>query len=86
MWFQYIPMCYAYSLSRARLFATPWTAARQAPLPMGFSRQENWSALPCPPPGGLPDPGVKPTSPALAGQLFTTGQPENPRLVPYRTF
>ena len=45
--------------------ATPWTVARQAPLSMGFSRQEHWSGLPCPSPGELPDPGVEPTSPAL---------------------
>ena len=45
------------------LFATLWTAAPQAPLSMGFSRQEHWSGLPCPPPGALPDPGVtEPTS------------------------
>ena len=48
-------------LNHIRLFATPWTVARQAPLSMGFSRQEYWSGLPCPPPGDLPDPGVKPT-------------------------
>ena len=41
---------------------TPWTAARQAPLSMGFSRQEYWSGLPFPSPGDLPDPGIKPTS------------------------
>ena len=40
----------------------PWTAARQAPLSVGFSRQEYCSGLPCPPPGGLPDPGIKPES------------------------
>ena len=50
------------SLSRVRLFATPWTVARQAPLSMGFSRPEYWSGLPCPPPGDLPNPGIKPTS------------------------
>ena len=53
-----------------------WTIARQAPLPMGFSRQEYWGGLPCPPPGDLPNPGVEPTSlmvPALAGRFFTTG-------------
>ena len=44
----------AKSLSRVRLFATPGTVARQAPLSMGFSRQEYWSGLPCPPPGDLP--------------------------------
>ena len=49
--------------------AAPWTAAHQAPLSMGFSRQEYWSGLPCPPPGGLPDPGIQPASPAsLASQ------------------
>ena len=56
-------------------FQTPWTAALQAPLSMGFSRQEYWSGLPCPPPGDLPDPGIKPAvlkSPALAGGFFTT--------------
>ena len=55
----------AYSLSRVRLYVTPWTAAHQAPLSMGFSRQEDWSGLPCPPPGDLPDPGIEPRSPAL---------------------
>ena len=45
-----------------RLFATPWTIAHQAPLSMGFSRQEYWSGLPCPPPGDLPNPGIKPVS------------------------
>ena len=56
-------------------FATPGTVAHQAPLSMGFSRQEYWTALPCPPPGDLPDPGIEPvslTSLALAGGFFTT--------------
>ena len=55
--------------------ATAWTVAHQVPLSMGFSRQEYWSGLPCPPPGDLPDPGIEPTSlmfPALAGRFFTT--------------
>ena len=63
------------SLSRVRLFATPWTVAYQSPQSMEFSRQEYWSVLPCLPPGDLPDPGIKPTSlmsPPLAGGLFTT--------------
>ena len=63
-------------LSRVRLLVTQWTAALQPPLSMGFSRQEHWSGLPCPPPGDLPDPGIEPTSllsPALAGMFFTTG-------------
>ena len=52
-----------------------WTVALQAPLSMGFSRQEYWRGLPCPPPGDLPDPGIERNSlmsPALAGVLFTT--------------
>ena len=57
--------CRAESLSRVRLFATPRTTFRQAPLPTGFSRQEDWSGLPCPPPGDLPNPGPEPGSPAL---------------------
>ena len=48
------------SLSLIRLFATPWTVARQAPLSMGFSRQEYWSGFPSPSPGDLPNPGIKP--------------------------
>ena len=62
-----------------------WTVARQAPLSMGFSRQEYWSGLPCPPPGDLPDPGIEPASlksPALAGVFFTTSITlGSPRLV-----
>ena len=60
------------SLSCVRLFATPWTVAHQAPLCMGFSRQEHWSGLPFPSPGDLPDPGIEPSSFALAGRFFTT--------------
>ena len=57
------------------LFVTLWTIARQAPLFMGFSKQEYWSGLPCPPPGDLPHLGIKPGSlfsAALAGRFFTT--------------
>ena len=46
--------------SHVQLFATPWTIAHQAPLSMGFSKQEYWSGFPCPPPGDLPNPGIKP--------------------------
>ena len=53
------------SLNRVRLFATLWTVAHQAPLSMGFSRQEYWSGLPFPSPGDLPDPGIEPRFPAL---------------------
>ena len=52
-------------LSRDRLFATPWTVAYKAPPSMEFPRQEYWSGLPFPSPGGLPDPGMEPRSPAL---------------------
>ena len=52
----------AWLLCHVRLFVTPWTVARQAPLSMEFSRQEYWSGLPFPPPGDLPDPGTKLTS------------------------
>ena len=54
---------------------TPWTIARQAPLSMGFPRQEYWSGLPFPSPGALPDPRAEPTSSALAGGFFTTTPP-----------
>ena len=59
-------------------FATPWTAAHQTPLSTGFSRQEYWNGLPFPPLGDLPDPGIEPESPALAGRFFTTVPPGNP--------
>ena len=60
--------------SCVQLFAILWTVAHQAPLFMGFSRQEYWSGLPCPPPVGLPDPGRESASlmsSALAGGFFT---------------
>ena len=57
----------------------PWTAAHRAALSMRFSREEYWSGLPFPPPVGLPDPGIKLTSPVLAGGFFTTVPPGSPR-------
>ena len=57
------------SLSRVRLFATPWTVAYQAPPSMGFSRQEYWSGLPFPSPGDLPNPGIEPRSSALQAEV-----------------
>ena len=60
-----LPYVSVKSLSRVRLFATPWTVAYQAPPSMGFSRQEYWSGLPFPSPGDLPNPGIEPRSPAL---------------------
>ena len=65
-------------LSRARLFANPRTVARQAPLSVGFYRQEYWSGLPFPSPRDLPDPGITLTSlesPALSGRFFITAPP-----------
>ena len=53
------------SLSRVQLFVTAWTVAYQAPLPMGFSRQQYWSGLPFPSPADLSNPGIEPRSPAL---------------------
>ena len=57
---------------------TPGTVALQAPLSMGFSRQEYWSRLSFPSPGDLPDPGTELVSPVLAGRLFTAEPPEKP--------
>ena len=56
-------------------FAIPWTIARQAPLSMGFSRQEYWSGLPFPTPGDLPNPGTEPESPALQADSLPSGPP-----------
>ena len=63
---------------------TPRTVARQAPLSVGFPRQEYWNGLPFPPPGDLPDPSIKPmspASPALAGRFLTTEPQGSPHLV-----
>ena len=68
-------------LSHIRLFVTPWSVACEAPLSMGFSRQEHWSGLPFPLPGDLPNPGTEPTSPlppALAGRVSATESPGKP--------
>ena len=62
--------------SRIRLFVTPRTVAHQAPLSVGFPRQECWSGLPCPPPGDLPDPGIEPASPASQADSSPTEPPE----------
>ena len=62
-------------------FATPWTAAHQAPLSVGFSRQEYWSELPFPSPGDLSSPEIEPMSPALAGGFFTAEPPGFPYVI-----
>ena len=67
-------VCVLSCFSRAQLFATLWSITCQAPLSMGFPRQEYWGGLSCPLPGDLPDPGMELeflTSPALAGGFFT---------------
>ena len=68
-------VCVLGHFSHVRLFATLWTVTHQAPLSIGFSRQEYWGGLPCPPPGDLPTPGIKPVSLTfltLAYRFFTT--------------
>ena len=62
-------------LSRVRLFTTPWTVAHQASPSMGFSRQEYWSGLPFPSLGDLPDPRIKPGSPALQADTLPSEPP-----------
>ena len=66
------------SLSRVRLFPTPWTVARHAPLSMGFSKQEYWSGLPFPSPGDLPNPGIKSGSSALQADALSSEPPRKP--------
>ena len=70
--------CMLSCFRRVQFLATPRTIARQAPLSLGFSRQEYWSGLPCPPLGDLPNPGIKPTSPALQADSLPAEPPEKP--------
>ena len=63
------------SLSRVRLFVTPWTVVYQVPPSMGFSRQGYWNGLPFSSPGDLPNPGIKPVSPALQTDTLLYEQP-----------
>ena len=74
-----------HQFSCVQLCANLWTVARPAPLSAGFSRQEYWSGLPCPPPGTLAHPGIKPASlksPALAGGSLPLVPPEKPQTSP----
>ena len=76
----YVP-CVPSCFSPVRLFATPWTVTHQAPLSIGFSRQEPWSGLPCPPAGDLPDTGIESVtscSSSFAGEFFTSEPPGKP--------
>ena len=74
------------SVSLVQLFVTPWTVAHQTPLSMGFPRQEHWCGLPFPSPEDLPDPGIKPASPALqavsciAGRSFNNWATKEPQM------
>ena len=71
-------------LSHVRLFATPSTVAHKASLSMGFSRQEYWSGLPCPSPGGLPNPGIKSkasVAPALQADSLLLGHRGSPEFI-----
>ena len=69
---------HAQLLSCVRLFGTPRTIANQAPLSMEFSKQDYWGGFPFPSPEDLPNPGIEPGSPALAGGFFTTEPPGKP--------
>ena len=77
---QEVPVCVCLlsCFSHVQLYATLWTATHQAPLSMGFSRQEYWSRLPCPPPEDLPNPGTEPASSALQVASLPTEPPGNP--------
>ena len=70
--------CMLSRFSCVQPFVTLWTVARQAPLSLGFSRQEYWIGLPCPSPWDLSNPRTEPASPALAGRFFTTETPGKP--------
>ena len=69
-------------LSCVQLFVTPWTVGCQAPLPMEFSRQEDWSGLPFPTPGNLPDPRIKPGTLALQADFLLSEPPDTDVLNP----
>ena len=69
------------SISRVRLFVTPWKVAYQAPPSMGFSRQEYWNGLPFPSPGDLPNPGIEPRFPALQTDALPSEPPGKLKLM-----
>ena len=73
-------------LSCVRLFVTPWTVFHQAPLSMGFPRQEYWRRLPFPSPGDLPDPGIETTSPALQADSLPLSHQGSPSTRPWATY
>ena len=79
-----MPTCLLVRFSHVQLYVTPWTVAHQAPLSMGFPRQEYWSGLPCPSPGDLPDPRMEPLSPgapAMQADSLPLSHQRSPRYV-----
>ena len=78
-YYEQVNVIVAQSLSNS---ATSWTIASQAPLSMEFSRQEYWSGLPHPSPGDLPDPGIKPGSPALHAVFFLPSELPGKHMLP----
>ena len=78
---QHMHVCVCESLSHAQLYVTPWTVAHQAPLFMGFFKQEYWSGLPCPPPGDPPDSEIESRSPALQADSLPSEPQEKPILI-----
>ena len=79
-----MPTCLLVRFSHFQLYVTPWTVAHQAPLSMGFPRQEYWSGLPCPSPGDLPDPRMEPLSPgapAMQADSLPLSHQRSPRYV-----
>ena len=79
-------VCVLSHFSCVQVFTTLWTVAHQAPLSMGSSREEYWSGLPCPPPGHLPDSGIKlssTVSPALKADSLPTEPPGKPIYIGY---
>ena len=84
---QCLLLAHAQELSCVHVFVTSWILTYQAPLSIGFPRQKYWSGLPFPPPGDLPDPKIKPTSPAApAGGFFITEPPGKAPGVNAKTF
>jgi len=79
MWLPITTLVNACILSHVQLFVTPWITALQAPLFVGFFRQEYWSVLPVPSSGYLPNPGIEPTSPAC--KFFTSEPPRKPLIM-----
>ena len=75
----YMRVCIPSCFSCVQLFVIPWAVACQVPLSMGFSKQEYWSGLPCPPPGNLLNPGIEPRSPAWQVGSLPLASPGKPR-------